>query len=401
MSLLSNRLGLIKPSPTLAVTAKAKELKDRGINVISLGAGEPDFDTPDNIKQAAIEGINRGATKYTLVEGTIELREAICKKFKRENNLIVTPQEVIVSTGGKQVIYNLFMATLNENDEVIIPTPYWVSYPDIVLIAGGKPVIVETNMEDGFKPDIHKIEQVITDKTKWLILNYPSNPSGAILSKDDMMPFVDLLKKYPNLHIMSDDIYEHIMFDDQQFVTIASLVTAELKNRIFTINGVSKAYSMTGWRIGYGVGDIKIIKAMTMIQSQSTSNPSSVSQIAALEALNGPQDYIKTNAHNFKQKRDLTISLLNEIDHIKCFKPQGAFYLFPKCSGLFGKKTPQGSVIQSSTDLATYLLEQANVAVVPGIAFGMDEYFRISYATSKELLKEACDRMKIAINKLQ
>jgi aspartate aminotransferase len=400
MSLLSNRLGLIKPSPTLAVTAKAKELKDKGINVISLGAGEPDFDTPDNIKQAAIEGINQGATKYTLVEGTIELRKAICEKFKRENNVIFLPQEIIVGTGGKQVIYNLFMATLNEGDEVIIPTPYWVSYPDIVLLAGGKPVIIETDMEDGFRPDVDKIAQVINDKTKWLILNYPSNPSGATLSRADLITFVNLLKTYPNLHIMSDDIYEHIMFDDEEFVTIASLVPEELKDRIFTVNGVSKAYSMTGWRIGYGAGSVQIIKAMTMIQSQSTSNPSSISQIAALEALSGPQDYIKINAENFKQKRDLTMALLSKINNIECFKPQGAFYLFPKCSKLFGKKTPEGVLIKSSTDLATYLLEKANVAVVPGIAFGMDDYFRISYATSKELLQDACERIKIAIDKL-
>ena len=400
MSLLSNRLGLIKPSPTLAVTAKAKELKDKGINVISLGAGEPDFDTPNNIKQAAIDGINQGATKYTLVEGTIELRKAICEKFKRENNVIFLPQEIIVGTGGKQVIYNLFMATLNEGDEVIIPTPYWVSYPDIVLLAGGKPVIIETDMKDGFRPDVDKIAQVITDKTKWLILNYPSNPSGATLSRADLIPFVKLLKTYPNLHIMSDDIYEHIMFDDEEFVTIASLVPEELKDKIFTVNGVSKAYSMTGWRIGYGAGSVSIIKAMTMIQSQSTSNPSSISQIAALEALSGPQDYIKINAENFKQKRDLTLELLSKINNIECFKPQGAFYLFPKCSKLFGKKTPEGVIIKSSTDLATYLLEKANVAVVPGIAFGMDDYFRISYATSKELLQDACERIKIAIDKL-
>lgn len=400
MSLLSNRLGLIKPSPTLAVTAKAKELRDKGINVISLGAGEPDFDTPDNIKQAAIDGIRQGATKYTLVEGTIELRKAICEKFKRENNVTFVPQEIIVGTGGKQVIYNLFMATLNDGDEVIIPTPYWVSYPDIVLLAGGKPVIIETDMKDGFRPHVDKIAQAVTDKTKWLILNYPSNPSGATLSRQDLIPFIDLLKTYPNLHIMSDDIYEHIMFDDCEFVTIASLVPAELKSRIFTVNGVSKAYSMTGWRIGYGAGDVQIIKAMTMLQSQSTSNPSSISQIAALEALSGPQEYIKINAENFKQKRDLTMALLNEIENIECFKPQGAFYLFPKCSKLFGKKTPEGMVIKSSNDLATYLLEKANVAIVPGVAFGMDDYFRISYATSKELLQEACKRMKIAIDKL-
>ena len=400
MSLIAKRLQTVKPSPTLAVAAKAKELAMQGINIISLAAGEPDFDTPDNIKLAAIEGIKNGLTKYTMVSGTPELRKAVCEKFKRENGLDYQTDEVIVSTGGKQVIYNLFMATLDEGDEVIIPAPYWVSYPDMVLLAGGTPIFVSSNMETGFKALTEDIEKAITKKSKWLILNSPSNPSGAAYTAHELEKIADLVRKYPHLHVMSDDIYEHITFDNFKFTTLAT-VAPDIKDRIFIVNGVSKAYSMTGWRIGYGAGNKTIIKAMDVIQSQSTSNPSSISQIAALEALSGPQGYIKTNTENFQKKRDLVLSLLNKINGLSCYKSEGAFYLFPKCLDLFGKKAPNGKQINSSSDLATYLLEAANVAIVPGIAFGLEGYFRISYATSSELLTDACNRMAQALSQLK
>ena len=400
MSLISKRLQTVKPSPTLAVSAKAKELKDQGINIISLAAGEPDFDTPENIKLAAINGIKNGSTKYTNVSGTPELKKAVCDKFSRENNLNYSADEVIVGTGGKQVIYNLFMATLDEGDEVIIPAPYWVSYPDMVLLAGGSPVFISSDMEKGFRANPNDIDKVITNKTKWIILNSPSNPSGATYTEDELKDLAEVVRKHPNLHVMCDDMYEHITFDGFKFKTLAS-VAPDLKERIFIVNGVSKAYSMTGWRIGYGAGNKDIIKAMSMIQSQSTSNPSSISQIAALEALSGPQEYIATNALNFQKKRDLVLSMFNAIDGIECYKSEGAFYLFPKCSALFGKKTPAGNAINSSNEMATYLLEKANVAVVPGIAFGLEGYFRISYATSESLLKDACTRIGKAIAELR
>ena len=400
MALIAKRLQTVKPSPTLAIAAKAKELTMQGINIISLAAGEADFDTPDNIKLAAIEGIKNGATKYTMVSGTPELRKAVCEKFKHENELDYKIDEVIVSTGGKQVIYNLFMATIDEGDEVIIPAPYWVSYPDMVLLAGGTPVFVSSDMANGFKALTKEIEKALTKKSKWLILNSPSNPSGAAYTKQELIEIAELVRKYPHLHVMSDDIYEHITFDDFKFTTLAT-VAPDLKDRIFIVNGVSKPYSMTGWRIGYGAGNKSIIKAMDVIQSQSTSNPSSISQIAALEAISGPQDYIKTNTENFQKKRDLVLSMLLKIKGLDCYKSEGAFYLFPKCLDLFGKVTPRGDKINSSSDLATYLLEEANVAVVPGIAFGLEGYFRISYATSSELLTEACNRMAHAISKLK
>ena len=399
MSLIATRLQAVKPSPTLAVTAKAKELSAQGINIISLAAGEPDFDTPENIKEAAIEGITNGATKYTIVSGTMELKRAICDKFKRDNQLDYDQSEVIVGTGGKQVIYNLFMATINEGDEVIIPAPYWVSYPDMVLLAGGNPVTVMSDMSTGFRPKPSDIETAITDKTKWFILNSPSNPSGAAYTEAELQALAEIFRKYPHVHIMCDDIYEHITFDGFEFKTLAT-VAPDLKDRIFIINGVSKAYSMTGWRIGYGAGNKDIIKAMTVIQSQSTSNPSSVSQVAAVEALNGTQDFINSNAENFCAKRDLVLSLLGEVDELECYKSEGAFYLFPECSKIFGKKTPNGDIIENSSDLATYLLESANVAVVPGIGFGLEGYFRISYATSEKLLTESCNRIAEAISQL-
>lgn len=400
MSLIADRLKSVKPSPTLAVTAKAKELADLGINIISLAAGEPDFDTPDNIKDAAIKGIERGETKYTAVSGTVELRKAVCAKFKNENGIDYALNEVIVSTGGKQVIYNLFTATVNKGDEIIIPAPYWVSYPDMVLLAGGTPVFVNSDMDKGFRMRASDIRRVITPKSKWLILNSPSNPTGAAYTRNELEEIADLMREHRHLQVMSDDIYEHIIFDNFKFTTIAS-IAPDLKERIFIVNGVSKAYSMTGWRIGYGAGNKEIIKAMEVIQSQSTSNPSSISQIAALEALSGTQSYIKPNAENFRKKRDLVLGLINKIEGLDCYKPEGAFYLFPKCSDLFGKKTPRGGYINSDSDLATYLLESAHVAVVPGIAFGLGGYFRISYATSEQILTEACERIAKAISRLE
>ena len=400
MPLLASRLSAIKPSPTLAVTAKAKQLKDQGVDIISLAAGEPDFDTPDNIKRAAIQGIKDGKTKYTPVSGTNELKQAIINKFEKDNKLQYNLDEIIVSTGGKQVIYNLFMATINEGDEVVIPAPYWVSYPDMVLLCGGKPVIVNSTLDNAFKPSIDEIDNAITPKTKWLIINSPSNPAGSVFDREYLMELLNLLKKHPQLHIMSDDIYEHILFDGATFTTIASIAPEELKSRIFTINGVSKSHSMTGWRIGYGAGSKEIVKAMSMIQSQNTSNPCSIIQIAALEALSGSQEQIKPHIIEFQEKRDLLLDELKDIQSFECYKPQGAFYLFPKCDGLYGAKTKDGTVIDSSNKLASYLLEEANVAVVPGIAFGMDQHFRISYATSKKLIIEACVRIKRAINLL-
>jgi aspartate aminotransferase len=399
MSLIASRLKSIKPSPTLAVSAKAAELARKGIDIISLSVGEPDFDTPENIKLAAIDGIKRGATKYTNVDGMPELKKAICAKFKRENNLDYLPEEVMASVGGKQVIYNLFMATLNPNDEVIIPAPYWVSYPDIVMLAEGTPVTIYAHMETGFKITPEMLEQAITPKTKWFILNSPSNPSGAAYTKEDLLSLALVLKKYPQVNIMCDDIYEHITFDGFEFYTLAT-VAPELKDRIFIVNGVSKSYSMTGWRIGYGSGRKEIIKAMTVLQSQSTSNPCSISQIAAIEALNGPQDYIPSNALGFKKKRDLVLDLISKIKGLECYKSEGAFYLFPRCRKLFGMKTPAGQTLETDNDVATYFLEHANVAVVPGIAFGLEGYFRISYATSEELLMKACQRIKEAVEGL-
>ncbi len=399
MSLLAQRLNLVKPSPTLAVSAKAAELKRSGVDVISLGAGEPDFDTPKNIKLAAIDGINKGLTKYTNVDGMPELKNAVCNKFKRENNLEYLPEQVIIGVGGKQVIYNLFMATLNKDDEVIIPAPYWVSYPDIVLLAEGKPVIIEAHIENGFKITPESLEKAITSKTKWFILNSPSNPSGATYSEEDLILLADLLRKYPQIQIMSDDIYEHITFDGFKFYTLAT-IAPDLKDRIFIVNGVSKAYSMTGWRIGYGTGNKDIIKAMTLIQSQSTSNPSSISQVAAIEALNGTQSYIADNAIGFRKKRDLVLNLLSKIKTLEFYKSEGAFYLFPRCTKLLGRKTNSGKILENDNDVATYLLEHANVAVVPGIAFGLKGYFRISYATSEESLIKACNRIEKSIRQL-
>ena len=399
MSFLSNSLSNIKPSPTIAVSTKAAELKAQGKNIIGLGMGEPDFDTPDNIKAAAIKAIHDGDTKYTAVDGTPALKKAIVAKFKRENGLDYETNQITVGTGAKQVLYNALMATLNEGDEVIIPTPYWVSYPDMVLLAGGTPIVVEGKSENNFKIIAQDLEKVITDKTKWLILNSPSNPTGACYSEDELKSLAAVLVKYPQVNIMSDDIYEHLIFDGLKFASIVNL-EPKLKDRTLVVNGVSKAYAMTGWRIGYAAGNVTLIKAMAKIQSQSTSAPSSIGQAAAVEALNGVQDYIKNSRGIFQSRRDMVVSMLNDIDGIECNTPNGAFYVFPSCKGFFGKKTASGKVIENSTDFATYLLEEALVAVVPGIAFGAEGFFRISYAASEEFLKDAMQRIAKACKSL-
>jgi len=388
MSLISNSLKRIKPSPTLAVSQKARELKAAGKDVIGLGAGEPDFDTPENIKKAAIEAISRGDTKYTAVDGTPALKKAIVNKYKRENNLEYSTGEITVGTGGKQVIYNIFMATLNKGDEVIIPAPYWVSYPDMVLLAGGKPKIVKCSESDSFKLTPKNLKKAITKKTKWLILNSPSNPTGVGYTKDEIENLSKILIKHKKVHILSDDIYEHIKYDNFSFFTIAQI--AKLKDRTLTMNGVSKSYAMTGWRIGYAAGPKEIIKAIGKIQSQSTSNPSSVSQAAAVEALNGTQDFIQERSDAFKERRDFVVNSLNNIKGISCLKPNGAFYVFPSCKKLLDKKTK----LKTDTEFVKKLLEKANVAVVQGSAFGLEGYFRISYATSMEKLKIAMERIK-------
>ncbi|MDC0370118.1 pyridoxal phosphate-dependent aminotransferase [Pelagibacteraceae bacterium] len=391
MSIISNNLKRIKPSPTIAVTQKARELKASGKDIIGLGAGEPDFDTPDSIKQAAIKAIKDGDTKYTAVDGTPALKDAIVKKFKRENNLEYEVDQITVGAGGKHVIYNAMMATLNEGDEVVIPAPYWVSYPDIVLLAGGKPVILECNETQEFKINPLELEKYITKKTKWIILNSPSNPTGACYSEKNIKEIAKVLEKYPHVYILSDDIYEHVTYEDFKFFTIAQIKS--LKERVLTMNGVSKAYSMTGWRIGYAAGPKEIIKAIAKIQSQSTTNPSSISQAAAVEALNGTQNFIKERATSFQSRRDFVVKALNEIEGIECLNPEGAFYVFPSCKGLIGKKDSNGNVIKKDTDFVQFLLENNGVAVVQGSAFGLEGFFRISYATSMENLKKAMEKI--------
>jgi len=388
MSIVSNNLKRIKPSPTIAVTTKAREMRAAGKDVIGLGAGEPDFDTPDNIKKAAIDAIERGDTKYTAVDGTLELKNAIIKKFKRENNLDYTSDQITVGTGGKQVLYNTFMATLNKGDEVIIPAPFWVSYPDMVLLAGGKPKIIKCEEKDGFKLTPNKLQKAISKKTKWLILNSPSNPTGAGYTKKEIEQLSKILLKNKKIFILSDDIYEHIKYDNFNFFTIAQI--SKLKERTLTMNGVSKSYAMTGWRIGYAAGPRDIISAIRKIQSQSTSNPSSISQAAAVEALNGHQNFIKERAEAFKKRRDFVVNSLNSIKGINCLTPNGAFYVFPSCKALINKKTK----IKNDTDFVKKLLEQSMVAVVQGSAFGLEGYFRISYATSMENLNKAMIRIK-------
>ena len=388
MSIISDSLKRIKPSPTIAVTQKARELRAAGKDVIGLGAGEPDFDTPDNVKNAAIKAIKNGDTKYTAVDGTPALKKAIIAKFKRENKLSYSADQITVGTGGKQVLYNAFMATLNKGDEVIIPAPFWVSYPDMVLLAGGKPKIVKCTEQEGFKLTPSKLRKAITRKTKWLILNSPSNPTGAGYTKKEIEELAKVLVKNKKVHILSDDIYEHIKYDNFNFYTIAQ--NSKLKDRTLTMNGVSKSYAMTGWRIGYAAGPKDIIKAIGKIQSQSTSNPSSISQAAAVEALNGNQGFILKRSKAFKERRDFVVKSLNNIKGINCLTPNGAFYVFPSCKGLLNKKTK----LNTDTDFVQKLLEKSNVAVVQGSAFGLDGYFRISYATSMQNLKKAMERIK-------
>ena len=389
MSIISDSLKRIKPSPTIAVTQKARELRAAGKDVIGLGAGEPDFDTPNNIKNAAIKAIRGGETKYTAVDGTPALKNAIIKKFKKENNLKYSLEEITVGTGGKQVLYNAFMATLNKGDEVIIPAPFWVSYPDMVLLAGGKPKIVKCSEADNFKLTPAKLRKAITKKTKWIIFNSPSNPTGASYTKAEINKLSRVLIKKKKIHILSDDIYEHITYDKAKYFTIAQI--SKLKSRTLTMNGVSKSYAMTGWRIGYAGGPKEIIKAIRKVQSQSTSNPSSVSQAAAVEALNGTQKFIKTRSKEFKKRRDFVVSSLNKIKGINCLTPSGAFYVFPSCKKLLGKKTK----LKTDTEFVEKLLDKSNVAVVQGSAFGLPGHFRISYATSMQKLKVAMARIKL------
>ena len=394
MSIISDILKRIKPSPTIAVTQKARELKAAGKDVIGLGAGEPDFDTPDNVKDAAIKAIKEGDTKYTAVDGTPELKKAISEKFKKENNLSYSTDQITVGAGGKHVIYNLMMATLNKGDEVIIPAPYWVSYPDIVMLAGANPIVVECSEEQGFKLTAKDLESVITNNTKWVILNSPSNPTGACYTEQEIRNLAQVLRRNPHVSVLSDDIYEHIIYDNFKFFTIAQI--PELKNKVVTMNGVSKSYAMTGWRIGYAGGPKEIIKAIRKVQSQSTSNPSSVSQAAAVEALNGTQKFIKTRSKEFKKRRDFVVSSLNKIKGINCLTPNGAFYVFPSCKKLLGKKTK----LKTDSEFVEKLLEKSNVAVVQGSAFGLPGYFRISYATSMQKLKVAMERLKSFCNNL-
>ncbi len=393
MSIIAKRLSAIKPSPTIAVTQKAAELKAAGVDVIGLGAGEPDFDTPDHIKAAAKAAIDKGETKYTAVAGTPALRKAIADKFKRENGLDYTTDQITVGCGGKQVLYNAFVATIDEGDEVVIPAPYWVSYPDIVLMCGGKPVFVECTEDNGFKLSPAQLEAAITPKTKWLVLNSPSNPTGAAYSAADLKALADVLVKHPHVWIMVDDMYEHLVYDGFEFATIAQ-VEPKLYDRTLTTNGVSKAFSMTGWRVGYAAGPLPVIKAMNMVQSQSSTHTSSISQAAAVAALNGPLDFMVEWRKAFVERRDLVVKLLNECEGLTCRKPEGAFYVYPSCAALIGKTAPNGTKIESDSDFVTALLESEGVAVVQGAAFGLSPYFRISYATSAKALEEACGRIK-------
>ncbi len=399
-NLLSKRVQNIKPSPTMSLSAKAGALKAAGRDIIDLGVGEPDFDTPAHIRDAAKKAMDDGQTRYTPVNGTVALRKAVCDKFKRENNLDYGPDEITVGTGGKQILYNAFMATLDKGDEVVIPAPYWVSYPDMVEMADGTPVFVECAEAENFKLTPEALEAAITDKTKWVILNSPSNPTGAAYTRAEMKALTDVLLKHPHVHVMTDDIYEHLTYDGFDFVTSAE-VEPKLKDRTLTVNGVSKAYAMTGWRIGYAAGPKELIGAMNKIQSQSTSNPSSVSQAAALAALSGDQEFLKDWRKTFQQRRDLVLDRLGKIDGIDCIKPEGAFYVYASCKGVIGKTTPSGKEIKTDQDFAEYLLEEKGVSVVHGEAFGLSPYFRISYALSQEDLTKACDRIREAVEELK
>lgn len=400
MSLVADRLGRIKPSPTIAVTNKAKELKAAGRDVIGLGAGEPDFDTPDYIKNAAKAALDSGDTKYTAVDGTPALKDAIIEKFKRENELEYTREQITVGTGGKQVLYNALMASVNPGDEVIIPAPYWVSYPDMVLLAEGTPVIVDASAENNFKMQPADLEAAITPKTKWLIFNSPSNPTGAAYTREEIKALADVLLKHPHVYIMTDDMYEHLVYDGFEYTTFAQ-VEPKLYDRTLTVNGVSKAYSMTGWRIGFAGGPKELIKAMSKIQSQSTSNPCSISQAGAAAAISGDTSFMDGWREAFKDRRDTVVQMLNDAEGISCINPEGAFYVYPSCAGCIGKTTPDGKKIESDEDFVTYLLESEGVATVQGAAFGLSPHFRISYATDKDSLIEACTRIQKACAALE
>lgn len=393
MAFLSDTLARVKPSPTVAMTGKVAELRAQGHDVIGLSAGEPDFDTPENIKQAAVAAIVAGKTKYTAVDGIAELKQAICAKFARENGLSYAPSQVSVSSGGKQVLFNALMATLNPGDEVVIPTPYWVSYPDMALIGGGTPVFVQGDPAQGYKISPEALEAAITPKTKWFLFNSPSNPSGAAYSRDELTALTDVLMRHPHVWVMTDDMYEHLTFDGFEFTTPAQ-VEPGLYDRTLTVNGVSKAYAMTGWRIGYAAGPVELIRAMATVQSQSTSNPCSIAQYAAVEALNGPQDFLAGNRKTFQRRRDLVVSMLNQARGITCPRPEGAFYVYPDISGCIGKTSAGGARIADDEAFATALLEETGVAVVFGAAFGLSPNFRVSYATSDAALEEACERIQ-------
>ncbi len=400
MSFLADRLARVKPSPTMAMTALATELQLAGRDIIGLSVGEPDFDTPANIREAAIAAIRRGETRYTVFDGRIELKRAVALKFKRENGLDYEPGQITIGAGGKQVLFNALVATINRGDEVVIPAPFWVSYPEMVLLCDGTPVPVPCPHNNGFRMRPEDLDAAITPRTKWLILNSPSNPSGAAYSEADLKGLAEVLRHHEHVWIMTDDMYEHLVYDDFAFKTIAQVEPA-LYERTLTVNGVSKAYCMTGWRIGYGGGPKALIKAMGAIQSNSTANPCSISQAAAIEALTGPQDFIPIHKQKFKERRDLVIDLLNRVPGLFCPRPEGAFYVYPSCAGLIGRRTPEGRRIGNDEDFVRYLLEAAGVAVVHGEAFGLAPHFRVSYATSTEMLREACARIERACRALR
>jgi aspartate aminotransferase len=399
MSFLADRLARVKPSPTMAITALATELKAAGRDIISLSVGEPDFDTPPNIQEAGIAAIRRGETRYTVFDGRIELKRAICRKFERENGLQYDTSQITVSSGGKQVLYNAMVATLSPGDEVVIPAPYWVSYPEMVLLCDGEPIPVACSQNNGFKLRPEDLEAAITPRTKWLILNSPSNPTGAAYTESELKALAEVLLKHEHVWVMTDDMYEHVIYDDFAYRTIAQ-VEPRLYDRTLTVNGVSKAYCMTGWRIGYGGGPTHLIKAMGAIQSNSTANPCSISQAAAIEALTGPQDFIPKHQALFRERRDLVVDWLNRIPGLHCHRPEGAFYVYPSCAGALGKRTPNGKPIETDEDFVKYLLEAEGVAVVHGAAFGLAPHFRISYATSTEELRDACTRIERACRAL-
>jgi len=388
-------MGRFPPSPSVVVTQRARELRAEGRDIISLSIGEPDFPTPDHVKRAAVAAMDRNQTKYTPIDGTLELKQAVCLKFRRDNGLAYQPEQITVGAGGKQVIHNAILSTVEPGDEVIIPTPYWISYSLMVMMAEGVSVHVPCSQENGFKLQPADLDRAITLKTKWLMLNSPSNPSGATYSRDELKALGDVLLRHPHVHILTDDIYEHIRYDGREFATIAQ-VEPNLYERTLTVNGVSKAYAMTGWRIGFAAGPVTLIKAMAKLQSQITSGPNSIAQAASVEALTGPQEFLHERAAIFQERRDVVVDLLNQVPGLKCHKPEGAFYVFPSCAGLIGKKTPDGSVLNSDNDVALYLLEKAGVAVVLGDAYGMSPFFRVSYATSMDLLKDGCRRIRRA-----